>query len=335
MKRLIIALLFICFGTGLFNPVKGQDMQFTQYWSAPMYLNPALTGFNVCGRVSSNVRNQWPAIGSGYVSQLLTIDHYFINHNIGSGLMFANDYAGAGKLRTMAVSGSTAYELNVSRELTFRFGLQGGFIQRSVNINDLLFADQIARGGNVPTLENSVQKVFMIDFAGGGMVFYKKFFGGMTLHHLTRPDETLLEDEAIRPAKFSVHGGAKFKIGPETDDEEKEQMYLTPTFNYRAQLRYDQLDVGLYYSKYIYNIGIWYRGIPGFKSYKPGYPNNDALCFIFGISKNRFNVGYSFDATISWLRGSTGGAHELSLAYQLCKQKRKKKKRAVVICPKF
>jgi type IX secretion system PorP/SprF family membrane protein len=332
MKKVITICLLVFV---LVGDTRTQDMQFTQYWSAPMYLNPSLAGFNVCSRVTGNVRNQWPAIGSGYVSQLFSIDHYFVNHNIGSGLLIANDYAGAGKLRTLAVYGLSAYELNVSRDLTFRFGMQGGFIQRSVNMNDLLFADQIARGGNVPTLENAMQKVFMLDFATGGMAFYKNYFAGMAIHHLSRPDETLLEDEAIRPSKFSIHGGAKFKIGPEVDDEEKDQMYLTPTFNYRAQLKYDQLDIGLYYSKYVFNIGVWYRGIPGFKSYKPGYPNNDALCFIFGISKDRLNVGYSFDATISWLRGSTGGAHELSLAYQFCKLKRKKKKRVTVICPKF
>ncbi|MFI5203267.1 MAG: PorP/SprF family type IX secretion system membrane protein, partial [Flavobacteriales bacterium] len=304
-------------------------------YSAPMYLNPALTGFNVCSRVSSNIRNQWPSVAGGYVSQILAIDHFLINQSFGIGFMATNDFGGAGRLRSTSFSGLTAYELTVTRELTFRFGLQGGVIQRSVNFNDLLFADQIARGGSVPTLENPTRNVLMIDFSSGGIVFYKKYFGGLAIHHITQPNESLMEDEAGRPIKLSIHGGGKFKIGPKVDDEEKQQMYLTPTFNYRAQLQFDQFDVGCYYSKYIFNLGLWYRGIPGFKSYKEGYPNNDAVCFVFGISKDRVNVGYSYDYTISWLQGNTGGSHELSLSYQFCKLKRKKKKAIKVICPKF
>lgn len=332
-KLLALTLIVFCF---IPNESTGQDMQFTQYYSAPMYLNPALTGFNVCSRLSSNIRNQWPSIGGGYVSQILGFDHFIINQSIGIGVMATNDFAGAGRLRSTAVSGLTSYELNATRNLTFRFGMQGGIIQRSVNFNSLVFADQIARGGSsIPTIEQPTQNVIMIDFSSGVFAFYKKYFGGIALHHLTKPNESLTEDDAGRPMKFSLHGGGKFKFGPPVDDEETQQMYITPTFNYRSQAKYDQLDIGFYWSRHIYNVGLWYRGLPGVKSYKDGYPNNDALCLVLGISKDRFNVGYSYDYTISWLQGNTGGSHELSLSYQLCKLKRKKKKRIVVVCPKF
>jgi type IX secretion system PorP/SprF family membrane protein len=157
---------------------------------------------------------------------------------------------------------------------------------------------------------------------------------GMALHHVAQPNESMLTDDAQRPLKFSIHGGGKFKM-LRRPEEEKDQIYLTPTFNYRAQGKFDQLDIGVYYTKTIWNFGLWYRGLPGLKPYKEGYPNNDALCFIIGVSKDRINVGYSYDFTISRLQGNTGGAHELSFAYQFCKLKRKKKKNATVICPKF
>lgn len=93
--------------------------------------------------------------------------------------------------------------------------------------------------------------------------------------------------------------------------------------------------LGCYYSKGVLNIGVWYRGIPIFKAYKKGYPNNDALCFIVGIAKDRIKMGYSYDQTISWLGGNTAGAHELSVSYQMCKPKKKKKKSTLIFCPKF
>ena len=38
-----------------------QDPIFTQFYSNPVYLNPAFTGSNKCPRIVSNYRNQWPS----------------------------------------------------------------------------------------------------------------------------------------------------------------------------------------------------------------------------------------------------------------------------------
>jgi hypothetical protein len=93
--------------------------------------------------------------------------------------------------------------------------------------------------------------------------------------------------------------------------------------------------VGLYYLKNKLTLGLWYRGIPGFKKYADGYPNNDALVFLIGAKHERFSIGYSYDYTISWLRGNTSGAHEISMSYEFCIMKKKKRKAIQVACPKF
>jgi len=313
--------------------VLSQDMQFTQYFSAPMYLNPAFTGANVCSRVSSNLRTQWPAVGYGYSSQILAMDHYFINYNFGGGLMFTNDVAGTGRLKTTTFSGLFAYNATINRKLAFRLGLEGGMRQRSVHFSSLTFGDQLSTGSTA-TRETPTQNVTNMDISTGLLVYSSQHWGGIALHHLNKPNESLLGDEAVRPLKFSFHGGTRFILEKKTQELEASRT-ISLTFNYRSQMKYDQLDLGAYFSRGALHAGIWYRGIPLFKSYKKGYPNNDAICFILGVEKNRFKMGYSYDVTISWLRGNTSGAHELSLAYEMCKQKKKKKKYAVVICPKF
>jgi hypothetical protein len=55
---------------------------------------------------------------------------------------------------------------------------------------------------------------------------------------------------------------------------------------------------------------------------------------IFGFKTKKVTVGYSFDITISQLAGYTKGAHEVTLSYLFC-QKKKKKKKLVIPCPKF
>ena len=52
-------ILLLCFSSGLLS---GQDLQFSQYYSAPLQLNPALTGgFGAKYRVSAIYRDQWRA----------------------------------------------------------------------------------------------------------------------------------------------------------------------------------------------------------------------------------------------------------------------------------
>lgn len=331
MKKFIPALIALTF---LFaNEARAQDPQFSQYYAAPMYLNPAFAGANVCGRVSTNIRNQWPAIPGGYVTEIVSGDHFFQSQGVGAGFMFMNDRAGSGRLRLTSISGLMSYEFIVNRDLGFRVGFQPTLGIRSINFNSLIFGDQLGRGGsNVPTVELPTQTKAYFDFSAGVLGFTKFGWLGISTHHLTKPNESLLGDESPLPIKFSLHGGYKIYLdeGDYTDD----MRTITPTFNFRSQGKFDQLDIGFYFNKGKMNVGMWYRGIPVFKKYDKGYPNNDALVLVLGAVIDRFNVGYSYDITISWLKGNTAGAHELSMSYQFCKLK-KKRRGIKVACPKF
>jgi type IX secretion system PorP/SprF family membrane protein len=325
-------LLIILFNT---YSTKAQDMHFTQFFSTPLYLNPAFTGAGVCSRVSTAYRNQWPGISKTYTSYLLSVDHYIQERNLGIGLLFGNDAAGTGDLKTTIVNPMVAYEVKVNRKFSMRFGLQAGVGVKSINFNALVFGDQIARGGNVTTLETPTQTRVYFDMGAGTLFYSKKYWVGASVYHLTRPDVALLGNgDGILPMKYSVHGGAKFAFNPQ-ERNLYEQRSLSPAFNYRGQKAFDQLDLGFYFTQYIMNIGFWYRGIPLLKAYKPGYSNNDAVAIIFGIKTDRLNIGYSYDITISKLSSITQGAHEVTLSYQLCKFKKRKKSRLLIPCPKF
>ncbi len=332
-KGLSIGAVLIIFFTA---PVsKAQDMHFTQFFSSPLYLNPAFAGANVCSRISTAYRNQWPGISMTYKSYLFSADHYLQRFNLGIGLLFGNDVAGTGELKTTTISPMFAYEVKVNRKFAMRFGLQPGVGVKSINFNALIFGDQIARGGNVATLETPTQTKTYFDIGAGALFYTKVFWGGLSVYHLTRPDVALMGNgDGLLPIKYSAHGGAKIVLNPKMRNL-YEQRSFSPAFNYRGQKEFDQLDIGLYFTQYIINLGLWYRGIPLFKAYKPGYSNNDAVALIFGIKTDRLNIGYSYDITISKLNSLTQGAHEVTLSYQLCKFKKKKKSRLVIPCPKF
>lgn len=315
--------------------VKGQDMHFTQFYSSPLYLNPAFTGAGVCSRVSTTYRNQWPGITKTYKSYLVSADHYLQQYNIGIGLLFGNDVAGTGDLKTTIINPSIAYETKLSRKLAMRVGFQPGMGIRSINFNNLLFGDQIKRGGNPATLETPTQTKVYFDVGAGVLLYASKYWGGISFFHLNKPNESLMENEdAILPIKYTVHGGIKHVINKEEKEDFKKKS-VSGAFHYRGQNEFDQFDIGMYYTQYVFNLGIWYRGIPFLKAYKPGYSNNDAVALLVGITTDRMNIGYSYDITISRLAQFSQGAHELCISYQLCKPKKKKKPRLLIPCPKF
>lgn len=333
-KRFLYIILFVCFATPIAR-LSAQDMHFTQFFSSQLYLNPAFTGADVCSRVTGTYRNQWPGVSKAYRSYLFSFDHYLQSQNLGVGLLFGSDVAGSGDLKTTIINPSIAYELVLTKKIIMRVGFQPGLGIRSINYDKLVFGDQIARGGNVATIEDpSITKAYF-DINSGVLLYTQKYWIGASFFHLNKPNQSMLPDgESFLPVKYSAHGGYKYSINEEEKDEFKIKS-ASFVFNYRGQRKFDQLDVGIYYTQYVFNVGLWYRGIPLFKAYKDGYSNNDAVAFIVGVKADRFNIGYSYDITISMLTNATMGAHEVCVAYQFCKLKKKKKKRLLVPCPKF
>lgn len=330
LKTAIIVLLFY---PGF---VKGQDMHFTQFYSSPIYLNPAFTGPTGCSRLSASYRNQWPGISKTYRSFLFSAEHYLQEQNLGIGLLFGTDIAGTGELKTTLINPSIAYEARVSRKIVLRFGVQPGVTLRSINFNNLLFGDQLARGGNVPTIEKPTQSKTFIDIGSGILLYTSKYWIGVSGFHLNRPNESLMGiGEAKLPIKYSAHGGAKILLNMKEDKSEIQKKSVTTAFNYRGQNEFDQLDIGFYYTHLNLNLGFWYRGIPVLKTYKSGYRNDDAVAIIVGLRTDQFNIGYSYDITISKLYSISNGAHELTVSYQICRPPKKKKYGLIIPCPKF
>ena len=331
-KNKFLVFVFVLSSSFLFS----QDMHFTQFYSSSLYLNPAFTGANVCSRFSLTYRDQWPGVSKAYKSYLVSFDHYLTKYNIGIGMVIGSDVAGTGQLRTTVVNPLIAYEAKLTKKLFVRAGVQPGLTIKSINFNNLVFGDQLARGGGVPTIEDPTQSKAYFDASAGVLFYTKLMWAGISFYHLNTPNESLLGQDATStlPIKYSIHSGYKFVLNPEEKDVTK-QRTLSPAFNYRGQLEFDQLDIGCYYTENSFNVGLWYRGIPGYKPYKPGYSNNDAIAVIVGFKTDRFSIGYSYDFTISKLTMRSHGANEITLAYQLCKLNKKKKKPILVPCPKF
>jgi type IX secretion system PorP/SprF family membrane protein len=75
----------------LHGAVTAQDPQFSQFYAAPLYLNPAFTGSTNQTRVGINYRNQWPSIDANFTTMSAYADHYMEDINSGVGIILNRD----------------------------------------------------------------------------------------------------------------------------------------------------------------------------------------------------------------------------------------------------
>lgn len=332
MKR---ALLYSLLSTTLFV-VKAQHFQFSQFYAAQIYLNPAFTGASSCSRVSMNYRNQWSQTPGAFNTFQVSFDKPLKKYNSGIGCTVFSDRAGLGNLKTNQFNLLYAYELKINRNLVARAGMSAGFAQRSIDYTYLTFGDQIARGNANSSVEGySNNKLLYFDLNAGYLMYSKNVWGGIAFSHLNRPNQSLVGETSPLPIETKLHAGYRFILDEEST-KSKDQHFVSIAANYKKSLKFNQVDVGAYYTKGYFVFGVWYRGIPIFHKPYSWYKNNDAIIFLLGISGDKVQIGYSFDYTVSKLTlNSSGGSHEISMTYLLCNKKRKKKKMIVVSCPKF
>ena len=121
------------------SEVYSQDPQFTQFYANPLYLNPAFAGTGRCPRGVINYRNQWPNINGRYVTYSASGDFHSDKLAGGVGMIITNDDQALGKLKTTNVSLIYSYQAVISNKLALKFGLQGTYMQKNLDVNNLHF----------------------------------------------------------------------------------------------------------------------------------------------------------------------------------------------------
>lgn len=322
----------------------GQDPQFSQFYASPLYLNPAFAGSTDEARAGMNYRNQWPAMDANFISYSAYFDYMFQDYNSGVGLMLMSDQASNSGLRATTISLQYAYKLRLSKLWAFRPGIQAAYTLKDANFNSYYFNSQWnpvtgSFDGPPPASDLGGGGSGYFDVSLGGLAYSKNIWLGYSAHHLNQPDQSITGDGDPLKRKHSFHGGYRFMLGSGVIRQGYKEVHrersITPTFQYKFQGDFDQLDVGTYLTLEPMVLGLWYRGLP-FKPYE-GLRNNEAIVLLIGYTWQGFNMGYSYDYTISQLGSASGGAHEVSISYQfpLRDPGRPPRDKMSVPCPKF
>lgn len=338
-------LVTIIFSTLLFLAAvaQAQDAQFSQFYNAPLYLNPAMAGTGQNARVGLNYRNQWAGLGTAWQTTSVWGDHQILPAKSGVGILLLQDRAGASQLQQTQLELNYAYEAALDDRWVFRPGIGLGYTWRNVNYGRVLFGDQLNADGNngqatTDPLVASADGTSFFDVSAGMMVYNERFYGGLSLHHLNRPNQGFSGISGIDPLplKFGLQLGYQIPLhNTRARGENLVEQWFSPVLHFKQQGTASQLDLGFYYLHGPLLTGLSYRGLL-VKPQPGGSLHSDALITMIGMEVKGFTLAYSYDITLSGLGLSrTGGAHEIALIYEWEIRYPKYREKRVIPCPKF
>lgn len=301
-----------------------QGIHFTQYFNAPLLLNPANTALMSANdyRLGVNYRKQWGGIPVPYTTASGFADFQLLrNQNLtnwmGLGLAMYSDKAGDGQLALGRYEGFIAYHIQTGNFSMFSVGLSGAYVQRSVDFSRLSYDRQwdgfkfnqgLATGEPNP----GIQKTSYTDISAGiNYAYYPNEFTyikfGLGLAHVNSPKESFYNFDnkiALRP---TVNIDALFNTS--------EAFTLNPSVYYTRQSNAQELVYGVQVTAFLSedNFGNPTSLIAGVY-----HRYGDAVAPVLGFEWSGVRFTSSYDFTLSSLTPDNNlkGGFEMSLVYQ-------------------
>ncbi len=306
-----------------------QDIHFTQFYTTPLALNPANTGYYDGNyRVGFNFKAQWPWAIQGIVYNYHTespyIDFSFGEKKLKSGWMgagfnFVNDEAGDGRLTYRRFSLSYAYHQAFDKEHKYVLsaGAALGYIIRKVDFSKFYFNNQWLEdegfSTNIPSNEPLKRETFsMLDVSAGlnfgAQVHEKiKLDFGFCMLHINRPKHSFLNNGERIGFRYQANGNITVKI---TD-----RFSVAANAYYGYEKKASEIMVGALFG---YAVLSKNRYTPEHSFYLGSYYRiKDALAPTFGYGFRNTRLLLSYDVTLSKLvtAARANGGPEISLVH--------------------
>jgi type IX secretion system PorP/SprF family membrane protein len=321
-----------------------QDLQFSQYYNAPLYLNPGFAGITPQQRLVFNHRMQWPNLPQAFVTYAASYDIFVEELRSGFGLLLTTDKMGSAGWRTSSANFLYSYKVKLTEKLVFSPGLSFSYGTNGIDRSRIRLGDglEFERDGQYYSIDPDQDKIgrqSYFDVGAGALLYTRSLWFGAAFTHMNEPNLSVLGDVSRLPMKMNLHVGYRMDLsggGPRSSVVRTS--YLTWSAMYRQQgPTFNQFDIGVNYHIDPVSVGFWYRGKPWQKSVA-GSVTQDAAIVQLGLYMRNLTIGYSYDFTVSELQTTSGGAHEIALIYEFTSkpvQRSVKKKYRLIPCPTF
>lgn len=301
---------------------------YSQYFSSPLQINPAQTGYFDYGyRVSSVYRNQWGTDNNPFKTISASFDKRVLEdrmtNKLGIGIMASSDQSNYDAFSNNAIAFSSAYNMSVSSEnnVELGVGLQMQYNQRRINPYSLTFASQFQSGGfntSIVTPEMAIATTKSYMSVNAGMLLNIKsalgngFYIGAALYNANSPTTNFLSQTFNDPIRWNFQAGGKIVINNTINLQlssliSSQQGNNEMTFGGLVSMKVEETQESL---KQLL-LGSWYR-------------LDDALIPFVGVQLNGFQIGMSYDFTASQLAtaSTVKNSFEVSLIYMSSNKKK-------------
>lgn len=319
--------------------IRAQDLHNSNYRYAPLTLNPALSGhFQGNVRLSSTYRDQGRVMMvDGFKTITLGLDvPYAIKIKgrkydwLGFGLNAFRDESGSVKLNTNGVTIGTAYHFTFDKKYSnvLSIGIQYGSFMRKVDENKILLESDVS----APGFGNDRNRLFdynaTFNDIDAGISFRhifrneSSFSLGTSIYNIKKSKSKGIVNENYIDRRFTFYGDLYSSFSPHINY----QCELIASKSSNSTILFPQFKIFYLPNKNKKIDDMLYGGI--------GVRVNDALVPVFGIRYKKWDVGLSYDITISSLANYNegSGGFEIGLV-RIFNIPKRPKIDPVLICP--
>lgn len=286
-----------------------QDPQFTQFMHSKLIYNPGYAGTSeaICANVL--YRQQWVNFPGAPKTGLLSFDMPIGKLPLAIGLNVMTDQIGYSK--TLFARLALAYNRHIGAGV-LGVGIDGGILQQQFN-GTWITPDGPGVDYAIPNYDNggfdvNNSNLNKLSYDLGFGAFYSianKMYVGISSTHLAAQDLVAGGEGNVRyqlARHYYIVGGYTFNLG------EGGKHGISPNVKVKSDAASTQLDVNL---TYIYNQSFWV-GV--------SYRMQDAIAPMLGYKFTKggvkgLKIGYSYDLTMSKIKGFSAGTHEIMLGY--------------------
>ncbi len=256
------------------NLLEAQDPIFSHYYGNPLYLNPALTGYEAGTSIYGIAKNQWRGIGgydAAFNTQSVAIASEIADLKSGLGVIMTQNTEGSSQLKWKSIGLSYSFHALRNCNSRFRdgselsFGFRATYNRMDFDFSRLVFSDQLDPINGIigPSM---VSNAFASELLGeyydldvgaiysGFLINYKVFYRlGFAVNHLVNAGEVggiSLPNEELAPRyTVSLDLYANRGNSPRTPEYSAGSLlrYSQQASAPNSGLRYQVLDAGLVY----------------------------------------------------------------------------------------
>jgi type IX secretion system PorP/SprF family membrane protein len=310
LKIRSLCILFICFLTK--SIIHAQDIHFSQFENAPLYVNPALNGlYNGQLRLVSNYRNQWFSVPVPYMTFSSSLDAKILpekikNNVLSLGALFHYDVAGDTRLSLTHILLNLSYHQQLFKGFFMGAGVQFGYGQRRFRRDLMTFDDQFNGDVYNPGILSadianlSVAQLSFLDVGSGINLRYQKsarswLNAGLAMVHMNSPKQSFMGQDIRLKTRISVNFNASLQVSGKWD--------ILPGFLYQSQHVYREI-LFSFFTRYHLNRNL---GRETAIYYGTAFRWNDAIIPTIGLNYQGWQFALSYDVNISPFNAATNG----------------------------